>query len=55
MDQTENQEQPLTEFPLFMTEAPWNPTKSRERAIELAMEDWGVPAFYMAKTGQLAA
>ncbi|KAK3698029.1 Actin-related protein 4 [Vermiconidia calcicola] len=56
MEQAEDQqEQPLAEFPLLMSEAPWNPTKAREKTMEIAMEEWGVPAFFLAKTGQLAA
>nr|OQO27219.1 hypothetical protein B0A51_05314 [Rachicladosporium sp. CCFEE 5018] len=51
----EEQEKHLQEFPLLVSEPPWNPKKERERTIELAMEDWGVPAFFLAKTGQLAA
>jgi len=38
-----------------MTEAPWNSAKARERAIELAMESWGAPAFWLTKTPVLAA
>lgn len=45
----------LGENPLLMTEAPWNPTKAREKAIEIAMEGWGVPAFWLTKTPALAA
>lgn len=29
--------------------------KAREKTMEIAMEDWGVPAFFLAKNGQLAA
>ena len=49
------QDRPLAEFPLLMSEPGWNPTKARERTMEIAMEEWGVPAFFLAKTGQLAA
>lgn len=55
MEQTEEQERPLGEHPLLMSEAGWNPAKDREKMIEIAMEDWGVPAFFLAKNGQLAA
>ncbi|KAF2717652.1 Actin/actin-like protein [Polychaeton citri CBS 116435] len=48
-------EKPLEEYPLLMTEPSWNPTKAREKALEVAMEEWGVPAFFIAKTGLLAA
>ncbi|KAF2444258.1 Actin/actin-like protein [Karstenula rhodostoma CBS 690.94] len=55
METIENQEKPLEESPLLMTEPGWNPTKAREKAIEIAMEEWGTPAFYLQKTGVLAA
>ncbi|KAK5114724.1 hypothetical protein LTR62_002298 [Meristemomyces frigidus] len=57
MEKMEDEEHGRTweEYPLLMSEPGWNPTKARERTIELAMEEWGVPAFYLAKTGQLAA
>lgn len=51
----EQQEKPLSEYPLVMTEPGWNPTKERAKAVEIAMEEWDVPAFFLAKTGQLAA
>lgn len=49
------QDSPLSEYPLLMSEPSWNPVKAREKTIEIAMEEWGVPAFYLAKNGQLAA
>lgn len=55
VEQTEEQEKPLTEYPLLVTEPAWNPQKNRERVMEIAMEEWGVPAFFLAKTGQLAS
>ncbi|KAF2751843.1 Actin/actin-like protein [Sporormia fimetaria CBS 119925] len=55
MEDVENQEKPLEESPLLMTEPGWNPTKAREKTIEIAMEEYGVPAFYLQKTGVLAA
>lgn len=55
MEQAGEQEKILQEFPLLMSEPAWNPTKERQKTIEIAMEDWGVPAFFLAKTGQLAA
>ncbi|KAH7138338.1 actin family [Dendryphion nanum] len=55
IENTENQEKPLEESPLLMTEPGWNTTKAREKAIEIAMEEWGTPAFYLQKTGVLAA
>ena len=51
----EEQEKVLAEYPLLMSEPGWNPTKDRERMMEVAMEEWGVPAFFLAKSGQLAA
>jgi len=51
----EEAERPLAEYPLLMSEPGWNPTKARERTVEIAMEEWGVPAFFLAKSGQLAA
>ena len=48
-------ENALSEYPLMMTEAPWNPIKAREKTMEIAMEEWNVPAFFLAKNGQLAA
>lgn len=55
MDAVEEQEQPMAESPLMMTDPAWNPTKNREKTIELAMEDWGAPAFYLGRSGVLAA
>jgi actin-related protein 4 len=55
MERQTEQESPLAEYPLLVSEAPWNPVKAREKTIEVAMEEWGVPAFFLAKNGQLAA
>ena len=56
MDGVQEQERSaLAEYPLLMSEAPWNPAKAREKTMEIAMEEWGVPAFFLAKNGQLAA
>lgn len=38
-----------------MTESPLNPGKKREKAIEIAMESWGCPAFWLSKTPVLSA
>jgi actin-related protein 4 len=38
-----------------MTEPAWNPAKAREKTIEIAMEKWGTPAFYLARNGVLAS
>ncbi|KAI7974170.1 hypothetical protein EIK77_003035 [Talaromyces pinophilus] len=51
----ETEEKPLADSPLLMTECGWNPTKAREKTIEIAMENWGTPAYYLAKNGVLAA
>ncbi|KAF1956632.1 Actin/actin-like protein [Byssothecium circinans] len=55
MDAVENQEKPLEDSPLLVTEPGWNSAKAREKYIEIAMEEWGAPAFYLQKTGVLAA
>jgi len=54
MEAQEENEKPLADSPLLMTEPGWNSTKAREKYIEIAMEEWGTPAFYLAKTGVLA-
>ncbi|KAK0735038.1 actin family [Lasiosphaeria miniovina] len=48
-------EKPLAENPVLMTEAPWNSAKAREKAIEICMESWGCPAFWLSRTPVLAA
>ncbi|OAL54850.1 Actin/actin-like protein [Pyrenochaeta sp. DS3sAY3a] len=55
MEATENNEKPLEDSPLLVTEPGWNSAKAREKYIEIAMEDWGAPAFFLQKTGVLAA
>jgi len=55
MDALDNREKPLEESPLLVTEPGWNSAKAREKYIEIAMEDWGAPAFFLQKTGVLAA
>ncbi|KAI1384050.1 Actin/actin-like protein [Hypoxylon trugodes] len=55
MDDVEEQEKPLVENPVLMTEAPWNSGKAREKAIEIAMENWGCPAFWLSRTPVCAA
>ncbi|KAH9892082.1 Actin/actin-like protein [Xylariomycetidae sp. FL2044] len=54
-DTVEDAEKPLAESPLLMTEAPWNSGKAREKAIEIAMENWGCPAFWLSRTAVCAA
>jgi actin-related protein 4 len=51
-DDTEN---PMAVHPLLFSEPGKSTASSRHRIIELAMEDWDVPAFYLAKSGVLAA
>ncbi len=55
MDRILDQEKPLGEHPLLMTETGWNAGKAREKGIEIAIEDWGCPAFWLARNGVLAA
>ena len=54
-EEQEEEDRPLAEYPLLMSEPPWNAAKAREKMMEVAMEEWGVPAFFLAKNGQLAA
>jgi len=55
MEGVEEAEKPLAEHPLLMSEPAWNPVKTREKSMEVAFEDWGVPAFWLGKTGMMAA
>jgi actin-related protein 4 len=55
MEGVDESEKPLQEHPLLMTETAWNSTKSREKAIEVAMESWGCPAFWLARNSVMAA
>jgi actin-related protein 4 len=55
MEATEENEKPLEDSPLLITEPGWNSAKAREKTIEIAMESWGAPAFFLQKTGVLAA
>lgn len=55
MEDVEKTERPMAESPLLMAEPSHNPERNRTKAIEIAMEDWGVPAFYLARSGVLAA
>ncbi|KAF2862153.1 actin-related protein, ARP4 class [Piedraia hortae CBS 480.64] len=48
-------EKPLADFPLLMSESGSLSPKTRARILEIAMEDWGVPAYFVAKSAQLAA
>ena len=55
MEGMEDEEKPLEENPLLMTESGWNAGRNREKGIEIAMESWGCPAFWLARSGVLAA
>ena len=55
MEDVEQNEKPMSENPLIVTEPGWNPTKNREKTMEIAMEDWEVPAFFLARSGVMAA
>jgi len=55
MEDVEKNEKPLAHTPLLMTEPGWNTTKNREKAIELAFEDWGALAFWMGRSGVLSS
>ncbi|TAQ88108.1 hypothetical protein B7494_g3566 [Chlorociboria aeruginascens] len=55
MEGVEEGEKPLEEHPLLMTETAWSTTKSREKSIEVAMESWGCPAFWLSRNSVLAA
>ena len=52
---TEMQEKPVGENALLMTETGINPAKNREKGLEIAMENWGVPAYWLAQNGVLSA
>ncbi|RMZ80884.1 hypothetical protein DV737_g2733, partial [Chaetothyriales sp. CBS 132003] len=45
----------LEEHPLFLTEPSWNNAKAREKAAEIALESWASPAFYLGRSGVMAA
>jgi actin-related protein 4 len=51
----EGERNPFAAHPLLMSEPGKSSTKTREKIIEIAMENWEVPAFYLAKTGVLAS
>ena len=53
--EAEETEKCLEDNPLFMTDPPHNPTKSREKAMEIAFEQWGTPAFFLARSGVMAS
>lgn len=55
IDELDEDENPMAFHPLLMTEPGKASNSSRQKAIELVMEGWDVPAFYLAKTGVLSA
>lgn len=55
VDAVEEREKPLEELPLMMSETGWNSAKAREKSAEIAIEEWGCPAFWLARNGVLAA
>lgn len=55
MEKMEEHEKPVGENALLMTESGWNAGRDREKGIEIAMENYGVPAYWLARTGVLAA
>ena len=55
MNGTEETERPLAENPLLMSEPGISSQKSREKLTEIAFEDWGAPAFWLGRSGALAA
>ncbi|KAF2429523.1 actin-like protein-like protein 6A [Tothia fuscella] len=55
LDGVENEEKAMGDNPLLMTEPGKTSVKARERATENAMENWGVPAFWLGRSGVLAA
>ena len=55
IDEADEGEAFLQENPLLMSEPAWNSAKNREKSIEIAIENWGAPAFWMARSGVLAA
>jgi actin-related protein 4 len=55
MDGMDEVERPLAENPLLMTEPGISSQKSREKITEIAMENWGAPAFWLGRSGVLAA
>ena len=55
LDEADGGERPLHDHPLLISEAGWNSGRARERNIEVAIEDWGCPAFWLARNAVLAA
>ena len=55
IDRAEESEALLSDNPLLVTEPAWNSAKNREKSIEIAIENWAAPAFWIARNGVLAA
>ena len=55
VERVDEQEKPLRDNPIIMSETGWNAGRNRERGIEIAMESWGAPAFWLARNGVLAS
>ncbi|KIM97826.1 hypothetical protein OIDMADRAFT_57340 [Oidiodendron maius Zn] len=55
VEAVDENEKALEEHPLLLTETAWNSAKNREKSIEIAMESWGCPAFWLARNSVLAA
>jgi actin-related protein 4 len=55
MEELEGLEKPLAENPLLITEPAWNTAKAREKTVEVIMENWDCPAFWLSKTPVLSA
>ena len=55
MDGVDDMEKPMSDNPLLMAEPGKTSAKSRERAIQIAIEDWDVPAFWLGRSGVLSA
>ncbi|KAM0752722.1 Actin/actin-like protein [Meredithblackwellia eburnea MCA 4105] len=45
----------LEDYPLLVTEASWNTKANREKMIELAFEQWNVPAYYSVDRAVMTA
>lgn len=55
MEDVEETEKFMEEHPLLMTEPAWNTSQNREKSIEIAIESWGCPAFWLSRNNVLAA
>lgn len=53
-EDADEDENPMAFHPLLVSEPGRASSSSRQKVIELAMEGWDVPAFYLSKSGVLA-